>query len=350
MKRRFQLGILAALVGSFLSPYGRLLAQELSHLSPPGPAPTVVSVSFFLSDINGVVEEDQTFEFEAILTLRWKDERQAFDPIEVGSAEIVYQGPYQFLEMYTAWWPQLTLANESGGVDRQSLLLKIAPDGSMTYIEEINATAVVPMELRRFPFDRQTFEAVFSVLGFSADEVELRPDPGEFRESGVDLPEWRFIDLHIETQPPPSASSSPLGSAFVVGVEMAREPGYMLRIVVAPMVLLVTLTWCVFWMDRSSVGERMDISFVGILTVVAYQVIVSQQVPRIGYFTLMSVFLYTTYLALAASVVLNLVVSKLDHSGRVELGDRVDRRCRWLFPLTLFVLNAGSVILFFLFT
>ena len=30
----------------------------------------------------------------------------------------------------------------------------------------------------------------------------------------------------------------------------------------------------------------------------------------------MSAFLYTTYLALAASVVINLAVSKLDHSGR----------------------------------
>ena len=85
----------------------------------------------------------------------------------------------------------------------------------------------------------------------------------------------------------------------------------------------------------------MDISFVVILTVVAYQIIVSEHMPRIAYFTLMSSFLYTTYLMLAASVVVNLRVAAHDQSDREVKGDRLDRRCRWLFPLLFFGLNIG---------
>ena len=50
----------------------------------------------------------------------------------------------------------------------------------------------------------------------------------------------------------------------------------MLKVVVLPLTLLVVLTFSVFWMDRPSLGDRMDISFIGLLTVVAYQIIREQ--------------------------------------------------------------------------
>jgi hypothetical protein len=36
--------------------------------------------------------------------------------------------------------------------------------------------------------------------------------------------------------------------------------------------------------------------------------------------------------------VVNLVVADLDKRGKGALGDRVDRRCRWAFPLAYFAL------------
>ena len=102
----------------------------------------------------------------------------------------------------------------------------------------------------------------------------------------------------------------------------------------------VILTFVVFWMDRSSLGDRMSISFIGILSVVAYQIIVSDAMPGIAYFTLMTGFLYSTYLVLAAGVIVNLVVAKLDQSGQSQAGDRVDRVCRWAVPAGFFGSNA----------
>jgi hypothetical protein len=79
--------------------------------------------------------------------------------------------------------------------------------------------------------------------------------------------------------------------------------------VVFPFVILVGLTWSVFWMDRESLGSRMDISFIGVLTVVAFQIVVSDRLPRISCFTIMSSFMYVNYLTLAAGVFVNLRVS-----------------------------------------
>ena len=60
-------------------------------------------------------------------------------------------------------------------------------------------------------------------------------------------------------------------------------------------------------------ASGMDISFVGILTVVAYQVMIGEILARIDYLTLMSTFLYLSFISLAVGVFVNLYVAHLDH-------------------------------------
>ena len=327
-------------------------AAEPYRADPPrADGPVTVSVGFFLSEVNQVDERAETFEFEAILTLSWRDSRLAFDPRRLGAPERVYQGAYQFAEVFDGWWPQLFLANESGGFDSQAVLLRVAPDGTATLVTEIHAVADTRMSLHRFPFDRQTLRAVFEVLGFGTERVVLAPDPATsgVNPRGVNVPQWELLDLRVDAReydPVYADGGDGAFSQIVVACEMARQPAHMIQIVVLPLTLLVLLTFSVFWMDRSSVGDRMDISFIGILSVVAYQIIVSDSMPRIAYFTLMSGFLYSTYLVLAAGVVVNLVVSKLDQSGRSALGDRVDRVCRWAVPAGFFGANVLSAAYF----
>jgi hypothetical protein len=72
-----------------------------------------------------------------------------------------------------------------------------------------------------------------------------------------------------------------------VSVDVQRQPFYTMRLVVVPLILIVLLSFSVFWMDRSSLGDRLSVSFIGILTGVAYLIVTSEQLPRISYFTLM---------------------------------------------------------------
>jgi len=85
----------------------------------------------------------------------------------------------------------------------------------------------------------------------------------------------------------------------------------------------------------------MDLSFLG------FQILVSDRPPRISYFTILSSFVYISYISLAASVLVNLRVSFLDRRGDIERGNRLDRRCRWLFPGGYATALALSVIWFF---
>jgi hypothetical protein len=86
-------------------------------------------------------------------------------------------------------------------------------------------------------------------------------------------------------------------------------------------------------------GDRISVSFIGILTAVAYQIVVSEIMPRISYMTLMHGFLNLSFVIMCATVVINLVVGQLDRQGRSAAGDRVDYRSRWIFPATYVGLN-----------
>ena len=346
--------LLVGFCASLLTPSEALCQEEPFLLGPPtSEQPVQVLLGFYLTDVNYVDEENQRLEVEGILTLRWKDERFAFNPDEVGVEEKVFQGNFQFSEIGTGWWPQTILANESGGYQRQAMVLRHRADGSMTYAEELNAIAEIPMELRRFPFDKQSFELIFEVLGFDADEIELLPDLATSGSEvhGVSIAQWRLDSVKADSrsyEPVFGDGSSGNRSSVVVSLEMTRRPGFMLRVVVFPLAILVILSWSVFWMNRESLGERMDISFVGILTAVAYQIMISSVLPQISYFTWMGAFIYISFLLMCGTVVVNLRVGRLDRTGRDDIGEIVDRRCRWLFPLAYVSLLALATLYFFL--
>ena len=142
-------------------------SNEFMNALPQENGPVIVTASFELRDINSIDVEAETFEFTGVLRLSWHDSRQAFDPSIEGIEEKLYQGNFQFNEVYTGWFPQVILVNESGLYEKHGVLLRVRPDGSLTLLETIDAAAKVDLDLRRYPMDQQRVEAVFEVLGLT---------------------------------------------------------------------------------------------------------------------------------------------------------------------------------------
>ena len=62
---------------------------------PSRSSPVEVRASFHLLGLQHIDDEEETFEFSGILTLEWKDPRQAFDPSKAGVEEKLTNGTYQ---------------------------------------------------------------------------------------------------------------------------------------------------------------------------------------------------------------------------------------------------------------
>jgi hypothetical protein len=299
----------------------------------------VVRAHFELRDINEIDDETETFEFEGVLTLDWRDDRHAFDPVAEGTDLKLYQGAYQFNEVFTGWFPQAALVNGSGLYEQHSVVLRIRADGSLRLIETLNAAAKTDLDLRAYPFDTQHLEAEFEILGMDANEVVLEvADPGaasEIPAAAVRMPQWTLTNVgqSVRSRSAVYAGESGAASTFVVNMGVERRSLFTVRLVIVPLVLIVVLSWSVFWMEQSSVGDRISVSFIGILTIVAYQFVLSEILPHISYLTWINGFLNMSYFVMCGAVGINLWVGVLDRNRRNAEGDRIDRLCRWLFPV-----------------
>lgn len=342
-----QLSLLGAIFFVSLAP-----SAGTAELDLPIRSGTVeVQTSFHLLDLQRIDDEAETFEFSGVLTLVWKDERQAFDPATEKVSEKLYNGAYQFNELSPAWYPQVILANASQIPETQGILLRIKPDGTCTLIQDLHAIAREELNLRRYPFDRQQLEAVFQVIGFDRDEVALvgNADPVTAETSRISVPQW---DLGSARGSFSSISAPYLGggaqaSTLVVSFEVGRQSFFVVRLVFIPLLMIVGLSWCVFWMDRASLADRMNVSFVGLLTAVAYQAMLSDFMPHISYVTFVNAFVSLSFLLMSATAAINLVVCLCDRHGHFEKGDLIDRRCRWIFPLVHITLILAVYLLLF---
>ena len=342
-----------AAYAQFSDPQTEAIKQLSPLVLPEADGPVRVSTSFQFQEITEIDDLAETIQFVGILRLVWKDERQAFDPDRTGLKELVFQGAYQFNELSPAWYPEVVLANASGLFEPHGVVLRIKPDGTSVLTTVIHAVAEVDLNMRRYPFDRQKLHLFFQPVGFGAEEVALVADTNTTTEAwkNIKLSQWQLEEVKTFSADEQVAKYDSSGepSTLVVELKVAREFMFVVRLVMIPLLMIVALSWTVFWMERSSLGDRINVSFIGILTAVAFQYVVSDLIPHLSYYTLINTFVMTSFVFMLATVLVNLFVGAVDKKGQIERGDAIDIRCRRIFPLSylVFLILLHWIYLFF---
>jgi len=82
------------------------------------------------------------------------------------------------------------------------VVLRVQPDGTSTLIETLNAAAEMDFNMRRYPFDEHRLEAIFEVLGFDREEVQLQveSDAASSLASKVRIPQWTITGANVSVR------------------------------------------------------------------------------------------------------------------------------------------------------
>jgi len=217
---------------------------------PPG-SPTEVKLGVFLADIIDMDEVEETFQVEIIVIAEWHDPRLAFDAEAEGSDYKLFQGKFQFDEVFTGWWPQLLIVNEIGSGDISAVRVTVHSDGSVRYKDQRNVTLETPMELQSFPFDVQTLQADIISFGDYSDQVKLVVDQSalgaaeEYAEENhkVNIAQWEFLNLELTAGTYDYRYYGPKKefSVITMTIEMERLSSNMIWKIIFPLILLVSL-------------------------------------------------------------------------------------------------------------
>ena len=309
-------------------------------ISPPiQDQPIEVSVALNLFDLSEIDDSASTFSFTGLLKLSWMDPRNAFDPNVAGVEEKTYSGDFQFNELSTSWYPQLSLLNEAEHYEENAILVKIQPDGTTTIFRSINASAKTHMDLTYYPFDNQSFQLIFGAFGYDTDKIilvaeDIHFSPSELTEKTA---EYSFNGFAYSTGTLNAGilGSDKLSSTFIVGIDLNRKPGFALRTVILPMLLITCLTFSIFWFDIKSVQDRINVSLIGLLTITAYQLVVSDFLPHVAYFTLMQGIVIISLITISISIVISMYMNlMIDAKPKLE---KLNQACKVVFPFSYFI-------------
>jgi hypothetical protein len=315
---------------------------------PPNPnGPTIVGVGFFVNDIRGIDPVRDEFQFRGYVRALWCDPRYAFDPEAAGQQEFVFTGDRAEKELKRMWVASGYPVNKVGEISSSERVLRIRHDGTVEQTINVSLPLATHFDLRRFPLDRQTLELQLESYLWNRDQLQFVHDEtiSGFSD-GISMPEWNIeaVSGHL-SEIAVMRSDTPF-SRYILEIEIARKPGFYLWKVFLPLVVIVALSWSVFWMTDERFSGRSRISATGVLTIVAYQFVFAENLPRVGYLTLLDQIMIGSFGLLAVTVLESLLVDRANKHDPAK-AIRIDRTSRWFFPtvyaamLAAIALSAG---------
>jgi cadmium resistance protein CadD (predicted permease) len=107
-----------------------------------------------------------------------------------------------------------------------------------------------------------------------------------------------------------------------------------------PLLLMVALSWAVFWVEAGDLATQVQIAVTTVLTIIAFAFAISGSLPRVSYLSFMDAFFLTCYLFVFIAIAELMSVHMSHRTNRSEVADRIRRYSRWLVPIAFLVANA----------
>jgi Neurotransmitter-gated ion-channel ligand binding domain len=292
--------------------------------------PTQVSVGIWTVDISAIDSAQQNFTADIAIVLRWQDPRLAHS----GTGLAYYP-------LNQIWSPRVGVANETSSVVRKlPESVEVEPDGTVIYRQRYAGAFTQALRLQSFPFDRQTFRVQVVAVRYQANEVKFLPDQrwideGLKRAGGISpsitLPDWTIEKWELKPLDYTLAPNVQY-SGYAFEFTASRNVQHYLFKVLLPLVLIVMMSWSVFWTDPTNSNSQFSIAVTSMLTLIAYRFAVDTQLPRLPYMTRLDVFFLISTLLVFFSLIEVLVTTILDNNQQTNSAKKIDRYCRVIFP------------------
>jgi len=296
-----------------------------------GNGPTKVSIGIWIVDITAIDSAQQNFTADIAVVLQWKDARFA----HTGTGLAYYA-------LDQIWTPRVAIANETSSVSRKfPESVEVEPDGTVIYRQRYAGSFTQSLRLQSFPFDREAFHIQLVAIRYSPNEVVFAPDESWIRDGlqqaagispSITLPDWTVEKWDAKARVY-AVTPGMQYSGYAFEFTASRNVAYYIWKVILPLVLIVMMSWAVFWIDPVTSNSQISIAVTSMLTLIAYRFAVDSQVPRLPYMTRLDGFFLTSTLLVFLCLIEVLVTTILDNNKQTERAKKIDRYCRVIFPV-----------------
>jgi len=258
-----------------------------------------VDLSVRLLRISNLKEESHSYYCEFLLFLMWKD------PNLIGKkqSEINWGNEKDPKgEKVKAWRPRMTVVNMISAVDdyfsprAESCPILIGKNtGQVLFVQKINGTINNRFDLHLFPFDLQCLTLVFRSKD-SFDKVYIRQMTNPRFSTTVSksfassLSHWNVSKYAYEEAQIDNHSLNRPYAVYKITVFAERRPQYYVKKMFLVVLITTLMSFLGFFTPLADIGSRLEFLVSILLTNIAFSFSVNQELPKIGYYTMLDKF------------------------------------------------------------
>jgi hypothetical protein len=282
-----------------------------------------VRLGLFLLDVVEVDDRRQSFVADFNLNLRWTDPRLA-RPDAPGS--ICLQ------PLDAVWNPRLRILNERDLRRKFEERVAIDAEGHVSYNQRYFGEVSNRSDLSDFPFDRRSLAFELTTVDYSEHDVALSVNAERTgRVAEFSVANWDVGEQHFALRAFSLIQHITFTGA-VFSYDATRRTSYYVWNAIVPLVLIVFMSWTVFWVNPVHLGPQLGLSATSMLSLIAYRFSLGSVLPPISYFTRMDAFLTAASMLVFLALVEAVWTSVITDRGNPSLAERVDAAARWSFP------------------
>jgi hypothetical protein len=318
----------------------KIAKSRLTEVRPDFNEPTQVSVGVYLIDFDKFEEQNESFKLDGYLFLTWRDRRLAFPP----SQNTLTSKTYKPGEI---WLPDIRFSNVELKRETAYTQIKVNPDGIVTYKERFKGTFNSEMDVRRFPFDRQKLKLVIQSPLNDSKEVVFNVDKSKTgKSSEAFLTGWKLGEQNAVAQITKSEIENIEESKYTYEINIFRDSDSYFWNIIVPLLLIVAVSFTVFW--SRSFESNTVISFSSLLSAIAFNIVIAEELPKVAYLTFINGFILISYLVICLAIIQIVIKHYLNAEKKEHISIQMDRVCRWLFPSSFGLSNLILIMIFLL--
>ncbi|XP_046362802.1 glycine receptor subunit alpha-1-like isoform X3 [Haliotis rufescens] len=288
---------------------------------------TDIEVMLYVDSIDSINEANMDFTLSVLLHLQWKDSRLVSFNIGPSFGNLTFL-EFDSQSIQRIWVPDIFFPNEKRAsfhdVMMANQMMRLYRDGLILYISRLSMTLSCPMNLRYYPFDKQSCSVQIMSFGYAEDKLNLKwmnstNSDAVVVNDIVELPQFEVTGSEPNRCRKKYHQSTGVHSCLQANFFLARNIGYYVVQMYIPSILIVMLSWISFWLTVNSVPGRISLGVLTVLTMTTQSSGVNASLPRVSYTKAIDVWMSTclvfVFAALLEFAIVNVLSRKETLSG-----------------------------------
>ena len=300
----------------------------------------IVEPDIILKDIE-VIQQSSKTNFTLDVHLKWKNEDLIHNLFRLtdlpqSNLQCIFRKSAELDNiLQKIWYPTFETEQTGASIDNinyKSLLITNEPLRPFNFqlIQQINYEVSNDSDFRKFPFDHISTSAEFL---FQDVDLSISPryDPILIINQGNDiLYEWEIHKHELDccnTQAYGQGVTQKIHYSF----DLNRKYFYYILKIILPVIFLVYLSFSSFWIRAKELESKLAVSMGSLLTLVAYNFVFGEDLPKLSYITILDAWILLSYLFAGLSSMIT-IWSFYDYNRDKQRGDFniIDLKLRWI--------------------